>query len=148
MAIPGKHNIQKIDDIAVQDAVGEVSQHAGDQQGGTQARGRVGEGAPARKDGNQNQRRRGKQHEKQVVVLEHSEGRTRVVDLNEIEKARDHRHKLICRNETQNEPFRDLVKQVEGQGDKQQKPHPKTASASSQRAQRVGCAALEPTSGR
>ena len=57
-------------------------------------------------------------------------------------------HKLICRNETQNEPFRDLVKQVEGQGDKQQKPHPKTASASSQRAQSVGCAALEPTSGR
>ena len=39
------------------------------------------------------------------------------MDLDEIEEARNDRHKLVSGNESQNEPLRGLVKQVERQAD-------------------------------
>ena len=112
MAIPREDDIQKIDDIAVEDAVGEVAKHSGDKQGGAEARWGVGEGAPPREDGYEHKGHRGEDHEKQVVVFQHAEGGACVVDLDEVEDARDDRHELVRRNEAQNEPFRGLVKQV------------------------------------
>ena len=100
MAIPREDDIEKIDDIAVEDAVGEVAKHSGDKQGGAEARGGVSEGSAPREDGKEDQCYRGKKHEKQVVVFKHAEGRAGVVDLDEVEKTRNHRHELVCGNES------------------------------------------------
>ncbi len=113
VTIPREDDIEKIDNITVEDAVGEVSKHAGDKQGRSDARRGVCKGASPREDGHQHEGHRGKNHEKQVVVFQHAEGGSGVVDLDEVEDARDDRHEFVCRNEAQNEPFRNLVKQVE-----------------------------------
>ena len=58
-----------------------------------------------------------KDHKEKIVVPQHSEGGAGVVNLDEIEKPWDDRNQLVGRNVREDERFRELIQNVEGQRD-------------------------------
>ena len=49
MTVPGKDDVEEIDDEAVEEAVGEIAEDSRDKEGGTDACGVVGEGSASGK---------------------------------------------------------------------------------------------------
>ena len=93
--------------------------------------------------------------EETVAVMHHAEGRPRVVDMGEVEKAGKDRHGFLKADPMDDDPLAGLIGKEEKNnhpaghrpGDHPSRVHAaKTAPA--QRPQSVGCSAWEPTSSR
>lgn len=113
MAIPGQDHIEKIDDITVEDAVGEVAQDTTGEQRGAEARGCVQETTASSHDGEDHEGDCSQTHEESVVVLHHSKRGTGIVDLHKVEKPRDDLDHHMGRDVSEDQPFCELVEEVE-----------------------------------
>ena len=119
MTVPGKDDVEEIDDEAVEEAVGEIAEDSRDKEGGADACGYIRKGSAS---GQKRQRAQGdtrKSDEEEVVVPQHSKGRAGIMDLDEIEKTGDDRNHVVRPDESQDKPLGGLVEQVERECNKQ-----------------------------
>ena len=80
---------QKIDHVTVEETIGQVSHDAGQEQGERNVAQRVGRASPKEQGQHDNERDTGEDDEEQVVVLERSEGRPGVRDVDEAKEIRE-----------------------------------------------------------
>src|SRR5579862_1333077 len=142
---------QEVDDVSVQNAVGEVAQDAGDQERQRDPAQLVREGAPRVCDEQRGQREEGDDDEEAVAVRggEDAEGGPRIGEIDEIEQIGRDGAALVQREVMGDEPLRSLVKQVERQGQQEPGFHPGNApTTSEQRLHNSGWRGSSPTPGR
>ena len=80
---------QKIDDMTVEETIGEVSHDAGKKQGERNVAQRVRRASPKEQGQNNPERDTGENDEKQVVIPERSEGGSGVRDMDETKEIRE-----------------------------------------------------------
>ena len=120
MAIPRQDHIEKIHDIAVEEAVGEITDNpTREQRCADAARGVQKASAPCH-HGDRHECDRGEADEKPVVVLHHSKRRAGVVNLHEIKKSRNDLDGYMRRDVGEDQKFRDLVEDVERERQEQE----------------------------
>ena len=137
---------QKIDDVTVQQAIGQIAEHAGEEQSERDAPPRIARLAPQQQDGDDDDERdAGERDEEAVVVPEGAEGGAGVRDVDEGEEIGDDRARLVGIDEAEDETFGHLVEGVEGQGEEKENSHARASTTAAQRSHNSGCAALAPT---
>ena len=138
MTVPGKDDVEEIDDEAVEEAVSEIAEDSRDKEDGADACWVVGEISTFCQKYQRAQGNTRKNNEEEVVVLQHSKGSAGIVDLDEIEKAGDDRNRIVRADESQDKPLGGLVEQVEWESEDKKQLHEIAGTACSQRRQSVG----------
>jgi len=114
---------QEIDDVAVEETIGEISHNAGQEQGERDVAQCVG-GPPSQEQGQNNTERDTREDdEKGVVVPKRPEGRAGVGHVHEAKKIGDNKMPLLCLNVAEHPPFRDLIQGVERERQEKDESH-------------------------
>src|ERR1044071_111471 len=115
---------QKIDDMAVDETIGQVSHDSRQEQSERQVAQCVGRSGPKEQCQNDNKRQAGEDDKEPVVVLERSESRTVVCHIHEIEEiGHNGKLRILRMNALKHQPFRDLVQCVKREREKEEEFH-------------------------
>lgn len=106
---------EEIDDVPMQQAVGQVTKHAGQQQREGDIAPSVGRMSPNEECGDDDEGGAGKDDEEEVVIPEGTEGGASVGDEDEGEDVRDNDARLFREDVPEDEPFGDLIERVKRQ---------------------------------
>src|SRR6478735_5951498 len=105
--------------MTVDEAIGEISEHAGHEQPKRDAPPGIPRPSPQKKNAHHDKCDQRERDEKGVVVAEGTEGRAGVGDVDERKEIRNEIPWFVGINEAEDEIFRDLVEGVEGEGEKE-----------------------------
>ena len=149
----GKVEIEKkkIDDVSVKKAIGQVSQDASEQERQRNIAPDVPGPPPDEKRHDKEKRETGNHDEKRVVVLERTESRTRVRDVDQVEQTGNDHAWLIRFDEPKHIIFGQLIERVERQRKEENEFHTDPtlfvtrATTFSHRSHKSGCSLLVPT---
>jgi hypothetical protein len=114
---------KKIDDVPVEEPIGQVSQDPGQEQGKRDVAPLIYDPAPDKERHHDKKGNKGEDDEKIVVVSKRPKGRPGVGNVYQIEKPRDDSSRLVGGKRTQDERFGDLIQGVQRQGEKQDELH-------------------------
>ena len=112
---------QEIDDVTVQEAIGEIAEDPGQEQTESDPSPRITRFAAQEQNGHYNERDTGKRDEETVVVPERAEGRAGVRDVDESKKIGNDNVRIGRIDEAKDETLRDLIEGVERQGEEREK---------------------------
>ena len=115
---------QKIDHMAVDETIGQVSHDSRQEQGERQVAQDIGRSWPKEQCQNDNKCQAGEDDKERVVVLERSESRAVVCHIHEIEETVHNGKLWILRmNVLEHQPFCDLVQRVKRKREKEDESH-------------------------
>src|SRR4029453_9518609 len=109
--------------MTVQKAVGQIAGNSCDEQRARPPRSPIHKDTLPRQNRKEDQGGKRKGHEEKIVVLQNTESRGGVVNLDKIKKPRDDRDHLVGRNIANDQRFRELIQSVKGQRDQQPELH-------------------------
>src|SRR6476646_10798233 len=144
---------EEIDDVAVDQTVGEISKHTRQQQGERYVPQRIRRATTQEQRNDEEQCQKAKDDKGEVVVFENAEGGTGVCYIHDVKNIRNHYvWRLVGDNKPKYKPFCDLIECIERQRNQENEFHlatfPALATTCSQRSQSSRCVALAPTLGR
>ena len=129
---------QKVDDVTVEETIGEVAKDAGHEQAKRDASPGIARFAAQKQDGHNNERDTGERDKKAVVVAEGAEGRAGVGDMDESKETGDENVRVGRIDKLQDQTLRQLVECVERQGEVEKNFHRVPRFIAGQRPRRSG----------
>jgi hypothetical protein len=129
---------EKVDNMTVQQPIGEIAENAGEEQSQSDATPRAMRVRAQKEKTNDNKCDARKSDKETVVVGEGTKGRTGIGDMNDREEIGQEHARLGRINQTQNKMLRELIEQVERQSKEEKNSHGSWSITAAQRSQRSG----------
>jgi hypothetical protein len=114
---------EKIDHVAIKEAIGEITQYASKQQCKREVAPRIRPLRSQEQNRHNHQRNNRNYNEESIVALERPKRCAVVCNVNQTEKIRHDTARLIRADQSQDQLFRQLIKSVEGEGNQKDELH-------------------------